>query len=163
MPDEEFLNEAANRESEALTIFLAGKAARTTVTLDEFIQAALVQGMSADALRETLEEDLRTGGRIFGEFRRSVKSTVNGSINRIRDTAQFAEVGVETDFRWAAVLVNTCPDCIRRHNMPPMEWEEWEAIGLPRTGATVCKENCKCMLIPAKDTELEPVIRTKKQ
>lgn len=160
MPKKKILrDELINREVDTLRIFLKFKALKTSLTLEEFVETARSQGQPIEFIRETLIKDLQEGGRIFGEFRNSIRATANGTINRLRDTGEFSEFGIEKQFRWAAVLVKTCPDCIERHNMEPRSWEEWEEMGLPRTGATVCKENCRCMLIPAEFTVLKPLVR----
>lgn len=156
--DEEILGALANRELDVMSIQLLAKASRTAITLEEFVQVRLLQGSSAAAIRSDLLSDLLIGGRIFGEFRTAVKATASGGINRIRDVGQFSENGVTGKFRWAAVLVNTCPDCMERHGSNK-KWEEWEADGLPRSGQTVCKERCRCMLVPSEFTELEPIKR----
>lgn len=163
MPDDKFLNEKTDDEIKALTITLEASALRTAITIEEFIELALLQGVGEAELKAQLLEDLTEGGRIFGEFRNSVKATAAGSINRFRDAGQLSEIEVDQKFRWAAVLVNTCPDCLRRHNMMALEWEEWVAIGLPRTGQTVCKQHCKCMLVPDSDVKLNPIFRDKQK
>lgn len=150
-----------SRELDTMEIFLIGKASRTAVTLQEYISAAQAQGVSDEAIEAELTRDLEEGGRIFGEFRSSVKATSNGIINRLRDSAEFSEIGIDTQYRWVAVLVNTCPDCLARHGRV-QKWEEWEGEGLPRTGQTVCKENCRCVLLPASTSELEPIRREKR-
>ncbi len=162
MADEDFLQAKLDMETEALMISLEANAAVTAVRVEEFIDLSLMQGISPAEIREQLLTDLHQGGRLFGEFRNSVKATGRGSINRMRDAGQLAEHEIEQAFRWAAVMVNTCEDCLRRHNLPAMEWDEWVAIGLPRTGRTICKQNCKCMLIPDDESELAPIIRGKK-
>lgn len=154
-------NELVSQELDTMEIFLIEKAARTSITLNSYIRARQRQGASLEAIRADLLTDLEEGGRIFGEFRNAVKATAHGAINRLRDDAEFSELGIITKYRWVAVLVNTCPDCLERHGRV-QAWEEWEAEGMPRTGHTVCKENCKCMLIPAETTELEPIMRSKK-
>ena len=146
------------REIESMTIFLTAKASRSAITIDEYIQTRVLQGASEDVLKADLLKDLTEGGRIFGEFRNAVKATVNGVVNRSRDAAIFSEAGIEQEYRWVAVLINTCPDCLDRHNRV-QSWGDWEAEGLPRTGQTVCKENCKCVLLPAKNTETNPIMR----
>ncbi len=161
MPDKNILSEGHNREKKTLEILLWGKAMRSAITLEEYIQMSIAQGISKKVLKDTLIQDLTEGGRIFGEFRRAVQSTAKGSLNRMRDVAEFSEIGVNTKYRWSAVLVNTCPDCLERHGQVK-EWEDWENEGLPRSGQTVCKENCKCMLIPADTTEIDPIKRVKK-
>lgn len=161
MADENLANELMNREREALEIALVAGVSRTTVNLQEFIQLRLSQGAAPEAIRNTLLRDLETGGRIFGEFRSSIRSTAKGSVNRIRDTFQYSEHGVDRKFRWSAVLVSTCDDCIDNHGKV-MTWDQWEAsgFGLPRSGGTICRHNCKCVLLPAEATELEPLPRS---
>ncbi len=158
MADENLFKELESRELESLDIFLAAKAGKMAITLDEYLQTRLLNGASREALLNDLLDDLENGGRIFGEFRRSIRATANGTIHRFRDIGQFSEEGVDQKYRWAAVLVNTCPDCIDRHGTLK-SWEEWEADGLPRTGMTVCKENCRCVLIPEDSIDLQPVLR----
>lgn len=153
--------EFISREIDTMEIFLMGKASRTTITLQEFIAGAQAQGVSDEAIEAELTRDLEEGGRIFGEFRSAVKATSNGIINRLRDSAEFSSIGIDTTYRWVAVLVNTCPDCLERHGRV-QRWEDWEAEGLPRTGQTVCKENCRCVLLPSWATELEPIKREKR-
>jgi hypothetical protein len=103
-------------------------------------------------------KDLAEGGRIFGEFRRALVPTFSGSVNRFRDVGSLLSFDIKSVFRWIAVLINTCPDCLERHGRTHT-WGEWEEEGLPRAGATVCKEHCKCVLIPADATELAPIFR----
>jgi hypothetical protein len=151
-------DELINREINAMSIFLWGKTSRTAITLEEYIQTRLIEGVSRETIREELLQDLDEGGRIFGEFRNAIRATANGVSNRMRDASEFADLGVITTYRWSAVLIKTCPDCIDRHGQVKT-WEEWEAEGLPRTGHTVCKEYCRCVLLPADMTALEPVMR----
>ena len=161
MPDERLFNEALEREAEVLEIHLEGKAVRTSVTLEEYIESRLAAGTAKDIIKKELLQDLESQGRIFGEFLSGMKATAKGNTNRMRDIAEVSELGIEDiKYRWVAVLINTCPDCIKRHNKTAT-WQEWEAQGLPRTGATVCREHCKCMLLPAKTTEIEPIKRGK--
>lgn len=156
--DKDIARESINKELVTLDITLSAKVSRTAITLEEYIQMRLSQGAAMKAIKADLLADLESGGRIFGEFVNALKPTFVGSVSRFRDAGELAEIGVGEKYRWVAVLINTCPDCLDRHNKVKL-WADWEADGLPRTGATVCKENCKCVLIPAEATELEPVIR----
>jgi hypothetical protein len=151
--------EGIERELETLDILLATRVSRTSITLEEYIQMRFIQGATLEAIRADLLKDLEEGGRIFGEFKRALEPTFEGSVSRFRDVGQLAETGIG-DFRWSAVLINTCEDCLERHGQVK-SWAEWEAEGLPRTGATRCRDNCKCVLLPAEATELEPVKRGK--
>ena len=162
MADGELFDELEDRELNTLQIFLTAKAGKTAITIEEFIETRLAQGASPESIRELLIADLNEGGRIFGEFRSAIKSTLRGSLNRIRDSALYSEYGVDRQYRWIAVLVNTCPDCMENHGNV-MSWDEWEAsrFGLPRSGGTVCRENCRCVLVIAEATDIEPLIRRK--
>ena len=147
------------KELKTLEIILAAKIGRTTITLEEYIQLRFSQGTPLETIKEDLLTDLQLGGRIFGEFKNALQPTFAGSINRFRDVGTLAETGISATFRWVAILVNTCPDCIERHNKV-QSWVEWEAEGLPRSGATVCGQNCKCVLISDEATVLaEPIMR----
>ena len=162
--EEQLFDDFMDRELDTLELMLISSAERGAITINEYVQSRIIQGASAAAIRTDLLADLQTGGRIFGEFRNAVRSTVNGSINRVRDDALFAEEGIITKYRWVAILVNTCPDCMDRHGVSKT-WEAWESDGLPRTGQTVCKQFCNCMLIPSEVTDLdkvEPIMRAKK-
>ena len=151
-------NEAMDRELEILELYLYGKSMRTTIVLEEYINVRLAAGASKAVIKKALLLDLETGGRIFGEFKRGIQATAKGNLTRMRDIGQ----GIENvKYRWVAVLKNTCPDCLQRHNNVAT-YDEWEQRGLPRTGATACRENCKCVLLPAETTEIEPIQRGKK-
>ena len=161
MPNPELFAEFIERESNALEITMSAAAGRTTITINEFVQMRLGQGSSLEAIRADLLRDLQTGGRFFGEFRTAVRSSAHASLGRLRDDALFQEEGIDLKYRWVAIMVRTCPDCIERHNFPEqfapnLLWEEWEVSGLPRTtGTTVCNHFCNCMLIPATVVEVE--------
>lgn len=161
MPDEERLSEDFGIDIATMRLQLSAKAARSAITITEFIQLSLANGATPEAVKAELLRDLDEGGRIFGEFRASIKATSNGAINRMRDSANFAELINTPKWRWVAVLVNSCDDCIERHG-EVRTWAEWEEQGLPRTGHTICKDECNCQLMPADTTILEPIRRGKR-
>ena len=56
--------------------------------------------------------------------------------------------GDSVKMRWVSVgTPKICPDCESRIG-EIRSWEEWEAIGLPASGFSVCKEFCYCQLVP---------------
>ena len=152
------MRQEVEKEIATLDIFLIAKVGRTALTLEEYVKVRLLQGTTINVIKKDLLLDLETGGRIFGEFNRAVSATFAGSVNRFRDGAFDSVFGDDVKYMWVAVLINTCEDCLDRHGqIKPMA--EWEAEGLPRTGATVCKENCKCILMPSEVAVLEPIFR----
>lgn len=160
-PKDPLPKEAIDKELTTLNITLAAKVGRTALTLEEYIQMRQSQGARLSVIRADLLKDLQEGGRIFGEFKNALKPTFAGSTNRFRDIGTLAETGISSKYRWVAVLVNTCPDCLDRHNQVK-PWADWEEEGLPRSGATVCGQNCKCVLISAEATVLNPILRGEK-
>lgn len=163
MPDREKAQVMIDREMETMQIVLWGRTMRSAVTIEEYVQVAVSQGMSKKAIRDYLLKDLEEGGRIFGEFRNAIKATGNGSLNRFRDVAQYSDMDIgEKKYRWVAVLVNTCPDCEDRH-AKVRSWDEWEALGLPRSGNTVCKQHCRCVLLPEESVEVDVIKRGKRK
>lgn len=165
MPDVNIMDTLVGREEDVLALFMQTNADRFALTLEEYIEGQLISGVDPAQLESDLLEDLTGGGRLFGEFRNSIRATASGGLNRLRDAGEFAELGLIEKYKWAAVLINTCPDCVERHNMEERTWEEWEALGLPRTGNTVCRQRCRCMLVPADIVEEKapPIKRPKKK
>jgi len=153
MPNKEIAQNLLDREIKTMEIYLATKVLRSSATLEEYVQIRLLQGATKKALLIELERDLMEGGRVFGEFRNSVRSTARGSLARLRDIGVASEIGVDEKWRWVTVEdKSVCKDCGPRHNQVKT-WEEWEEAGLPRTGATVCRENCRCILNAVNETE----------
>lgn len=162
---DDIINLLVDKENEVMQIYLAGKAAKTGASIEEYIQSRLVQGVSLENIKKELINDLETGGPFFGDFLRSVKATAQGNMSRLRNIPIFEENGLNAKYRWVAVLVNTCPDCMDRHGQVKT-WEDWEDEGLPQTGATICEQRwgigtCRCMLMPETSTILEPIKRKK--
>ena len=50
-------------------------------------------------------------------------------------------------WQWITLSVKPCPDCIFRAGKT-LTWREWQAIGLPGEGRTVCMSHCHCDLHP---------------
>ena len=152
----------ANKELNTLDIILEAKIAKSAITLEQYINMRQTQGATLEAIRADLLKDLEEGGRIFGEFKNAIKPTFFGSTYRFRDVGELAELGLEGKWRWVAVTkgteIKTCPDCLERHNKVKT-WNEWEEEGLPRSGATVCEFNCRCVLVSEKAAETNVVRR----
>ena len=140
MPEDEF---------GALEIILLGQisyvAARTTLDLAGLIQAMKASGMSNNAIRQVLMDDLAEGGRIFGAYKNAVKNTVGSAVGRAGNIAQkmaYSSAGIQ-EFRWVTAGSNSCPDCDARNGeVGTMGY--WETVGLPKSGFSVCQQHCQC-------------------
>jgi len=117
--------------------------------LGQEIDRLIRSGVSEQSVIGVLSQDLNSRGRIFGEFRNSIKRGVVGGINQAFRRA--GEMGQK--LRWVAVSRNICPDCEERAGQVDT-WEGWESRGMPASGWSVCKEYCYCQLIPA-DVEID--------
>ena len=53
-------------------------------------------------------------------------------------------IGLE--WTWYAVGGKVCPDCLARHGNT-MQYANWEYVGLPGDGMTMCRDHCKCLLM----------------
>lgn len=154
MPKDDELKDKTGKVLQALSINLRTKAARSALTLSEFIETQLASGVSQESLETILLQDLNEGGRIFGEFFNSIGADIKGRLGEVANVTAKVEFGTDPQKKkvWIAALVNTCPDCLPRHGQVDTE-ENWELRGEPRTGWSICRTNCQCQLLDAEDVE----------
>ena len=118
--------------------------------LDGIIMSLERQGIQITSLIEAKASSTLVSAEVDA-FANSIISQLVGG------TRQAAQLGVETfqrqnhgagqEYRWQTESGNPCPDCAGRAGYEPMTLDEWEAIGLPRQGATVCGTHCMCVLV----------------
>jgi len=147
---------------------ISASAAQSALSIQELVTTMKTAGMADTAIRQTLLNDLNTGGPLFGSFRNKLKNTVkngveassNGSAN-----GKFTKAGIE-QFQWVSVGDGkVCPDCEERHGETGT-MEYFKTIGLPASGFSVCTTNCRCQLVPEsyKGENLDkPLVRGKKK
>ena len=105
-------------------------------------------GISEAAIVDILRNDLTTGGRIFGEFRNTIRRGIISATMQASRIGQDRVYGDSMNMRWISVgTPKICPDCEERIG-EVRSWNEWELVGLPASGFSVCKEFCYCQLIP---------------
>jgi|TARA_R110001583_G_scaffold70462_1_gene199422 hypothetical protein len=146
---------------------LSTTAAQTTLSIQELVSTMRSQGMADQAIRQTLLNDLNSGGQLFGSFRNKLKNTVkNGVELNAKDAVntEYKDAGVQ-NFQWISVGDNkVCIDCEERHRETGT-LEFFETIGLPASGFSVCQTNCRCQIVPQdyKGENLDkPLIKNKK-
>ena len=106
-------------------------------------------GVSEAAIVDILGNDLATGGRIFGEFRNTIKRGIVSATMHASRVGQDRVYGDSVDMQWVSVgSPRICVDCEPRIG-EVRTWDEWEVAGLPASGFSVCKEFCYCQLIPS--------------
>ena len=158
MPElEEILNESTQEDEATINFSIFAIAYFGSIFVERIEQEIGIlrtAGMSDAGIIRTLSADFDTGGRIFGEYSRSIKRGIVLGIMQGFRVGQDAIYGDSLRFRWVSVgSPKICPDCESRIDQVDT-WENWEAEGLPASGFSVCKENCYCQLIP-EDIEIE--------
>jgi|15BtaG_2_1085339.scaffolds.fasta_scaffold01601_9 hypothetical protein len=110
----------------------------------------LASGMTEEEVLIVLETDLEQGGRIFGTYRNNIKNLTGNAVEWGGGKAMrvvFATAAI-TEFTWITAGGNVCPDCASRHGMKGTMLY-FSQIGLPKSGFSVCKTNCQCVLVPS--------------
>tara|TARA_R100001086_G_scaffold6445_1_gene3970 strand:- start:3488 stop:4696 length:1209 start_codon:yes stop_codon:yes gene_type:complete len=138
---------------------ISASASQTALSLQELIGTMKASGMTNQAIKEVLLNDLNRGGQLFGTFRNNIKNTVRNGVefssNQSSDS-EFVKAGVK-EFRWVSVGdKSVCIDCQERHGeIGTMSF--YEKIGLPASGFSICQTNCRCKLLPVdyKDENLD--------
>jgi hypothetical protein len=75
------------------------------------------------------------------------------------ETRVFTEKGYKL-FAWIAVNAGeACPDCQLRQSVI-LSLDEWERLGRPGSGETICVDHCFCMLVPAETLTVAPSLAT---
>jgi|TARA_B100000519_G_scaffold115198_1_gene99563 hypothetical protein len=105
-------------------------------------------GLDDRTIVATLDNDLSTNGRIFGELRNNIKRAIVLGVMQGFRVGQDNIYGDNVRFRWVSVgSPRICPDCQERVGSV-RTWDEWERLGVPASGFSVCKEYCYCQLVP---------------
>ena len=113
------------------------------------VQTLQEAGMSAEAIALSLENDMISGGRIFGELRNAIKSTMVLGINESARLGQYSNYDIDKgEFVWITVGGHrVCADCDgRAGDTGTFSYHETE--GLPGSGWSVCQAYCYCVLDP---------------
>ena len=138
-----------------------------TIKLTDLITKLEARDMTEEQVINVLLDDLENDGALFGGLKRQLIGDAQESIELMEsrlNAKQFAKT--KEKLTWIAVLVNTCPDCLPRHGVTK-SYTEWQKIGLPRSGFSVCRSRCQCQLLPAsvidesKEELREPLRRVK--
>jgi hypothetical protein len=152
------------RDTMTITIAnMALEAEKLQLTLQQIIWRARSAGMDLAEIELMLLEDLRTGGQLFGDFRKNFKSQMRYTIEEVARGEIYETHKDVKLWEWVAISDKLlCPDCANR-NGRAMTLDEWRAIGLPGAGRTICQRACRCMLSPKDSISIpkEGIIRGK--
>lgn len=114
-------------------------------------------GVASPVIADRITDDIRAGSGPITPLSGITRKRLENLQQRFFQEGQRVVVLGNDDpeialFMWNAVGSETCPDCIARHGLIK-PWAQWERLGLPGQGATVCTFNCRCALLPASNAQ----------
>ena len=118
-------------------------------SLEKSVYTMTQAGTSPEIIKQTLKNDMGTGGRIFGQLRNDTKASIVDGINQSAKMGQYKNYDLDKgEFAWVTVGGHrVCMDCDGRAGQK-MTFAEWESEGLPGSGWSVCQGFCYCVLDP---------------
>jgi hypothetical protein len=121
-------------------------------TLDQtqFLESLIRNGVTQANAKAEIESNIKNVGRETGKYFNAVSGAGQSYLFDVADDAMrfaFQQENLRGEWRWVTFFTRSCPDCIERHNMTGT-YRFFEGIGLPRSGRTVCRVHCHCVLVP---------------
>ena len=117
------------------------------IDIDRFVNSQ--SGMSVEGIRAAIFGDSSSvASSKVKAYQDYITRLVDGAINDAwgRGTAaRQAENGTDVLYTWRIESAKPCPDCARRSG-EERTLAEWEMVGLPRSGFSICGRNCKCII-----------------
>jgi hypothetical protein len=133
----------------------------TEIDPDE-LRASVAAALEADA--PAIRGGLTDAGK-RAAVEKKVKSLVESTARRItRDTVRKSQMAAwdladdrEWDrkfYMWVSVGSGVCDSCHSLHGQV-FALDQWESIGIPGSGSTICGDRCRCTLVPGEGTDRE--------
>ena len=109
-------------------------------------------GVSEPEIFARLEQELKDRTGAFGSFKGWVEGETDKLVHaggQIESNELMREAGDKFTWQLDPTAKEHCGDCLRNSGEDPKTWVEWEAIGIPGAGNTICDGYCKCTLTVA--------------
>lgn len=130
------------------------EAQKGTLTFQQQIETLRALGMSDAAIRaQILQDFVDDNGVYFGAYRNAIREQVAGGIHQayqigVNETYKATNASPSGQYRWTTVGdKNSCDDCTSRAG-EVRSLEEWQTIGLPKSGFSRCGRRCRCEISP---------------
>jgi len=141
-------------DTEAMKVIVGAELEETITKFlaeyDKTVTRLTAAGMPPTQVRKIIENDLRGGGRLFGQLKNGIGGGVGRGAGDISgEVSEKVQAKKTKKFKWITVSVKPCPDCEPRHNRVET-MKVWRTIGKPRSGFSVCQGSCKCRLVAQK-------------
>ena len=80
-------------------------------SIEKHVTTLTARGASMETIKQTLNNDMRDGGRIFGKLRNDIKASTHDAVNQAGRIGQFEEYKGFEKFMWVTVAGHkVCPD-----------------------------------------------------
>lgn len=140
---------------EELLSLLAGAGVEIDVqALEDMVRASL--GNEVRALDRGIPLDPNAQDQIEAKVQAAVaktaQQTARETVFGLHDAAQFGSDERPWDeqfYMWVSVGEGVCPTCYSYHG-DVFALDQWESIGRPRDGGTLCGKHCRCKLVPVQ-------------
>jgi len=131
--------------------------------IEIFKKNAKIAGFSDKEILQQLVNADKEGVGLVAEFEKRVQKLADAAIRREMSQSEIdayrEEYPDNTVYQWITVSVNPCPDCQARAGAV-MSYLEWEKIGTPGSGQTICGQFCLCRLMPeVLSNEMFPTVK----
>ena len=118
------------------------------LNVDKYVTQLRSNGINDETIEEQLTKDMEEGGKIFGLLKNAIKASVVLGIAQAARFGQYEEFDMDQDFTWVTVAGHRiCSDCEERAG-ETLPFSDWELIGLPGSGWSLCGSFCYCVLDP---------------
>lgn len=112
-------------------------------------RALAAAGMSEAAILLRLKKECSPGGTLYESIMAGFRNVTGEVVDYVSVEEAHSTWGGRDAWIWISVEdANRCEDCAERDG-EVKTWAEWEELGLPGMGTTVCDWRCRCSLEPA--------------
>lgn len=145
--DEQFPDDIDSIIDEIIALMIFDSEA-FALNVDKYVTQLRASGISDEIIQERLAKDMEESGKIFGSLKNSIKAAVVLGIAQAARFGQYEEFDMEQEFTWVTVSGHRiCSDCEERAG-ETLPFSEWESLGLPGSGWSLCGSFCYCVLDP---------------
>jgi len=145
--EEQFPNEIDTIIDEIVTLMIFDSES-FALNVDKYVTQLKSSGIGDVTIEEQLTKDMEEGGKIFGLLKNALKAAIVLGIAQAARFGQYEEFDMDQDFTWVTVGGHRiCPDCEERAG-ETLPFSDWELVGLPGSGWSVCGSFCYCVLDP---------------
>lgn len=109
------------------------------------VEAEIIEPLRGSSGLATLRESTNVGVHDIGTDLMSMADVKLRALDASPDDLE--RLQRDAEHTWICALVRTCHDCLPRHGQSDT-MGNWRRRGKPRSGWSVCRGHCKCLLLP---------------